>query len=151
EESDRPFTVAERDYTIEQLQSRGNNKHAVFFCYPRETIDFHYERKLYDVGGLQLADPRVSHSLVLKVNQFGNVLRSAAIAYGRRHNEPSLSSEDRNKQKRTHVTFVENEVTNVIDEPDAYRTPLSCESRTYELLKADPVELPNVPAPGVTN
>jgi hypothetical protein len=30
EESDRPYTVSERNYTIKRLQPRGDNKHAVF-------------------------------------------------------------------------------------------------------------------------
>lgn len=153
DESDRPYTVSERNYTIEQLQPRGENKHAVFFTHPRESIDCHYERKLYDIGGQQLADPRVSHSMTLKVDKFGNVLRSAAVGYGRRYDDPDplLSAEDRNKQKRAHVTFTENDVTNVVDKPDAYRTPLPTESRTYELLKADPVKVQDLLGPGATN
>jgi RHS repeat-associated protein len=149
EDSDRPYTISERNYTIEQLQPQGENRHAVFFACPRESIDFHYERKLYDIGGQQLADPRVTHSLTLKVDEFGNTLRSAAVGYGRRHADPDplLTDEDRDKQKRTRVTFTENDVTNVVDEADIYRTPLLCESRTYELLKAAPDAL----VPGVTN
>ena len=63
EESDRPYSVSERNYTIAELQPKNENQHAVFFAHPRESIDFHYERKLYDVGGQQLADPRVSHAI----------------------------------------------------------------------------------------
>src|SRR5262245_2519889 len=45
-EEDRPYSASERNYTIEVLQPRGENRRAVFFAHPRETIDFHYERKL---------------------------------------------------------------------------------------------------------
>ena len=55
--ADRPYSVSERNYTIEVLQPQGPNQYAVFFAHPRETIDFHYERKLFKVAGNTLADP----------------------------------------------------------------------------------------------
>lgn len=138
EESDRPYSVSERNYTIELLQPRHGNKYAVFFTHARESIDFHYERKLYEIDGKTLADPRVTHSLTLEVDNYGNVLRTASVGYGRRLQNPELSPEDQKQQQRTHLTFTENAFTNPVLESDAYRTPLLCESRTYELLKARP-------------
>jgi RHS repeat-associated protein len=140
DEEDRPYSVSERNYTIELMQPRGTNRHAVFFAHPRETIDFHYERKLYEVGGKKVADPRVSHTMTLEMDRFGNVLKSVAIGYGRRHNDPDplLTDDDRNKQKRTQVTYTENRYTNPINQDDSYRTPLPCETRTYELLNVTP-------------
>src|SRR5437867_4270176 len=81
--ADRPYSIAESNYTIEVLQPQGANRYAVFFTHARETVDFRYERKLYDVAGRTLADPRVSHSVTLDVDAFGNALRTAAIVYGR--------------------------------------------------------------------
>src|SRR5215813_7136715 len=66
--SDRPYSVSERNYTIETLQPQGPNRFGVFFVHPRETIDFHYERKLYQVAGNMLADPRVTHAVTLAVD-----------------------------------------------------------------------------------
>ena len=44
---------------------------------------------------------------------------------------------DRDKQTQTLITYTENRYTNGIDDPlldpDNYRTPLPCETRTYEL------------------
>jgi hypothetical protein len=136
DEEDRPYSVSERNYTIELLQPREPNRHAVFFTHSRETIDFHYERKLYDIGGQKLADPRVSHAMTLAVDEFSNVLQSVAIGYGRRYDDPDplLTDDDRIKQKRTLVTCTDNRYTNPIIQNDAYRTPLLCETRTYELL-----------------
>ncbi|MGB6066389.1 MAG: toxin TcdB middle/N-terminal domain-containing protein, partial [Desulfomonilaceae bacterium] len=57
DEEDRPYTVTERNYTIREIQPVGGNRYAVFFTHARETIDFHYERKLYDIGGKKVADP----------------------------------------------------------------------------------------------
>ena len=153
EEADRPYIVSERNYTIEILQPQGPNKHAVFFTYPREAIDFHYERKLYEIGQQKIADPRVSHALTLEVDGYGNVLKSASIAYGRRKDatDVELSSEDRKKQRLIHITCTENTFTSpynpaidpsdqvgsmAIDEADTYRIPLPAETRTYELRKA---------------
>lgn len=155
EEEDRPYNVSERNYTIKQLQPRSINKHSVFFTHARETIDFHYERKLYDINEAgqthKRADPRVTHAITLAVDDFGNVLQSAAISYGRRYDDPdkSLTEEDRKKQKPTLnnralalATYNESGYTNPIDDivnkPDAYRAPLPCEMRTYELLKMTP-------------
>ncbi|NOU14708.1 MAG: hypothetical protein HOO92_12230 [Methylococcaceae bacterium] len=144
EEAIRPYSASERNYTIEFLQPRGDNKYAVFFSHARETLDFHYERKLYDINiddcRYKLADPRVTHAMTLAVDDFGNVLQSVAIAYGRRHSELDslLSDEDRAKQQQTHITYSENRYTNPILEDDIYRTPLPCESKTFEILKVKP-------------
>jgi RHS repeat-associated protein len=140
EKEDRPYRVSERNYTIELVQPCGRDQHAVFFAHPRETIDFDYERKLYDNGAEKLADPRVSHSMTLDVDAFGNILLSVAIGYGRRYDnlDQSLTDEDKKKQNLTLVTFTENTYTNLVSEEDAYRTPLPSEMRTYQLLNTKP-------------
>jgi RHS repeat-associated protein len=142
DEADRPYTTSERNYTIELLQPRDGNQHAVFFTDAREQVDFHYERMLMDVNGQKRADPRVSHTMTLEVDEFGNVLKSAAVGYGRRQPDMTLSAEDQAKQAQIFITYTENRVTNAIEAADDYRTPLPSESRTYEItgltLPADP-------------
>ena len=71
-----PYTVTEQNFTIRALQPRGANRHAVFFTHAREAISYHYERNP--------ADPRIQHALTLEVDDYGNVLKQAAIGYGRR-------------------------------------------------------------------
>ena len=149
QESDRPYSVSERNYTIELLQPQGQNRHTVFFTHTRETVDFHYERKLFDIGGSQRADPRVSHALTLEVDNYGNVLQSVAIGYGRRFQDLSLTTDGQKKQTNTLVTCTENIYTNAVLEADAYRTPMLCESRTYEVLHLTPD--PSEILPGITN
>jgi RHS repeat-associated protein len=124
------YIVTEQNFTIRRLQPRGDNRHAVFFTHARESIGYHYERKLYERNE---ADPRVAHSLTLEVDDFGGVLKSAAIGYGRRQPDPVLSSEDQAKQAEVRITWAENGFTNRIEFDDAYRTPLQSESLTYEL------------------
>jgi RHS repeat-associated protein len=127
--SGRPYTVSEHNYTIEVLQPQGANRHTVFFVHPRETIDHHHER--------EPEDPRTSHQFVLEVDNYGNVLKSAAVGYGRRGDALELTDDDRDKQKRPLITYTESSYTNAVDEPGAYRTPLPAETRTYELTGFD--------------
>jgi RHS repeat-associated protein len=160
--SDRPYSVSERNYTIKPLQPRGANRHSIFFTHARETIDFHYERKLFPVLNGQiidaviasrnpstkwLADPRVTHGMTLDVDDYGNVRQSVVIAYGRRYDDadPLLTDADRKKQRQLFVTLTEASFTNVVLTIDAYRTPLPAEAQTYELLKLRPTsEQPDI-------
>ncbi len=125
-----PYTVTEQNFTIRRLQPRDGNRYAVFFTNARETINYHYERNP--------ADPRIAHALTLEVDDFGNVLKEAAIGYGRRQPDATLPLQaDRHKQTQALVTYTENRVTNPIDDdvayPNDYRTSLPAETRTYEL------------------
>jgi RHS repeat-associated protein len=125
--SKTPYTVTEKNFTIEQLQPRGQNQHAVFFTHSRETLSYYYERNP--------DDPRIGHAITLEVDKYGNVLKSVAIGYGRKQS-PLPEQADREKQTQTLITYTENEVTIPIDaagQPDEYRTPLPAEARTYEL------------------
>ncbi len=148
-EQDRPYSASERNYTLKLVQPRGPNRHAVLFTSPRETIDFHYERKLFEVSGSKHADPRVTHGMTLATDDFGNVRRSVAIGYGRRHDDPDpfLNIEDRNKQKIPLITHTENQYTNAIVNEDAHRAPLQCRNSVYELVQLFPV----ANQPDVTN
>ncbi len=137
-----PYTVAEQNFTVRLLQPQGPNRHAVFFTHPREALTYHYER--------EPADPRLQHALTLEVDEYGNVLKSAAVGYGRRRRDATLPTDgDRDKQALIHITYTENSVTNAItNQAEHYRTPLPAESRTYELRKAQqeksPVGLTNL-------
>jgi hypothetical protein len=112
------------------VQPKADNRNAVFFTHAREAISYHYERNP--------ADPRITHAMTLEVDGFGNVLKSASIGYGRRRPDLSLSADDQAMQTQRHVTYIENRVTNAIEDVDDYRTPLPCESRTYELTGYTP-------------
>jgi RHS repeat-associated protein len=120
-----PYTVTEQNFTIRVVQPMAANPHAVFLTHPREVIGYHYERNP--------ADPRIAHSLTLEVDAFGNVLKSAAVTYGRRLPEPTLETRDQVKQTELHITYSENTFTDRVEASDSYRAPLPCESRNYEL------------------
>jgi RHS repeat-associated protein len=163
-----PYTVTEQNFTIRILQPRGADRHAVFFTHARETISYHYERNP--------ADPRIQHALTLEVDDYGNVLKQAAIGYGRRTQirsiddtgnvqlvpSPGLSGlngADQAKQTTQLLTYTENRVTNAIESADAHRNPLPCETVTFELtgytatgaagrLQASDLVEPDPAAPG---
>ncbi|WP_218032361.1 SpvB/TcaC N-terminal domain-containing protein [Paenibacillus glycanilyticus] len=137
-----PYTVAEQNFTIRQVQPRGSNRHAVFFTHAREAINYHYERNS--------ADPRVQHAMTLQVDTFGNVLRSLAIGYGRRQS-PLIDEWDRARQTSTLLSYTENAVTHPIGatgdpelakHTDDYRAPLPAEALTYELCGFTPPDDP---------
>jgi RHS repeat-associated protein len=113
-----PYSVSELNYTIEPVQSFGQNQHAVFFTHARESLSYHYERNP--------ADPRIGHEMVLEVDEFGHVLKSVAIAYPRR-------APQHPEQGQIHATYTENRVTNKPNEADWYRLGLPIETLTYEI------------------
>ena len=137
-----PYSVSEQTFSIRTLQPRGGNRHGVFFTHVGEALTYHYERNP--------ADPRIQHTLPLEVDAFGNVLKSAAIGYGRRATVRAidaqgkvqvlanpglnaLSPADQNQQTQVHVTCTESRVTNAIEMAGTHFNPLPCETRTFEL------------------
>ena len=137
-----PYVVTEQNFTVCPLQPQADKRHAVFFVHAREAISYHYERNP--------ADPRSQHTLTLEVDSFGNVLKQAAISYGRRAQilladtlgnvrqvpNPGLAAlhpNDRAKQITDLLSYTENRVTNTIEAPDAHRIPQPCEAITFEL------------------
>ena len=116
----RPTPSPSRTSPSGALQPRGGNRHAVFFTHAREAISYHYERNP--------ADPRIQHALTLEVDDYGNVLKQAAIGYGRRSSIRVVDAQGQVQQvptpaspahaairpsrPRTLLTYTENRVTN---------------------------------------
>lgn len=131
--AETPYSVTEQNFTVAMLQPRAANRHAVFHTHPRESLVFHYER--------DAADPRIQHTMTLRCDDYGNVLATAAIGYGRRTDAPGLAlldAPDAAQQTGTICTYTENDVTNLVDSQDYYRTPLTSESRSYEISGVHP-------------
>ncbi len=124
-----PYRVTERTFAVRALQPKAGNKHGVFFVHEREALDYHYERNP--------ADPRTTHDLTLSVDDFGNVLLSASLGYGRRLADLDLLPIERDIQGRLHISLTERTFTNAVDEVDQHRTPMESEAGSYELAGLD--------------
>jgi RHS repeat-associated protein len=122
-----PYLVSEQSYEVRALQPMVDQPHAVFLTHARETFAHHYER--------DPADPRVVHNLTLEVDDFGNVVRAAAVSYPRR----SLQGRQP-EQERTLVTCTESRVANKPDEPDWRRIGVPVETVTYEITDPQPAQ-----------
>lgn len=120
-----PYSVADRNYTIELLQPKGMNKHAVFVLKESEAIAYNYER--------DTEDPRIAHKLNIKSDEYGNVLESADIAYPRMQADASLPAETQQSQDKTSIIYTQNRFTNDVMNEDKYRLRLPSEVKTFEL------------------
>lgn len=121
---DRPYVVEEHTYTVKSSQPR------TFLVHPRESVREHHERTL--------SDPRVKHELTLLTDDFGSVLLSATVAYGRQAADPDprLTDKDRAIQAKTLVSFTSRTVTQPVDTADCWRTPLPAQTTEYQLQGA---------------
>jgi hypothetical protein len=121
-----PYAVTEQNAAVRLLQPRSAT-YAVVFPHPRESVTLHYERQA-------VPDPRLAHTVTLDVDAFGNVLRSASIAYGRRQPDTTLSPASRAVQARLLATVTDDRYTEPVATAEDHRTPLPAEHRTFELL-----------------
>ena len=141
-----PYSISERNYTVECFQPQGDNIYAVFFTHARETINFQLERNP--------KDPRVAHNVVLRVDPFGDVLSGVSAVYARNivqagiamtpivapgtapdvNVDPSQFAQP--EQIQPLFTTTENSFTPAIDNlASAYRGPMASEVFTYELTR----------------
>ncbi|MBK8644836.1 MAG: insecticidal toxin complex protein [Saprospiraceae bacterium] len=120
-----PYTVATHNCVIERTQPKGKNKHAVFIVKESESISYSYERNT--------DDPRIAHNLNIKLDEYGNVLESAAVVYPRRIVNPDLRIEAREAQGKTNMIYTQNAFTNDVIDEDYYRLRMPSEVKTYEL------------------
>lgn len=117
-QSAHPYSTSERSYQVRLIQHAVGGQHAVFLVTPQETVDVHYERAP--------SDPRTQHQLVLDIDDFGNVTRSAAIGYPRR-------SPEEPEQGRMWVTVSDASFVNRASEADWYRIGVPIASHVSEL------------------
>lgn len=131
-----PYQAVESSFTVHRMQPAGRNRHAVFRVSHAETVSYHYER--------EPADPRISHELTLKTDDYGNLRVAASVAYGRIDRDARLSAGDQAAQAAIHITLTEHDFTNDVGGgpgvPDAYRTPVPFQTRVYEVTGLAPTQ-----------
>jgi len=120
-----PYSVAARNYIIELLQPKGMNKHAVFVVKESEAITYNYER--------DTEDPRIAHNLNIKLDEYGNVLESAAVVYPRMQADAFLPAETQLSQDKTTIIYTQNRFTNDAVNDNECRLRLPSEVKTFEL------------------
>ncbi len=123
---DNPYTVAESRYQVKQLQPITNkNKHAVYISLPLETLTGHYERNIQD--------PRLAHEMTIEIDDFGNVLKSATIAYPRLYGSPS-DPDHTPEQYELKMIYSEVDVFNQdVETLDWYVKGVPLSSKSYEV------------------
>ncbi|WP_417558415.1 SpvB/TcaC N-terminal domain-containing protein [Mesoflavibacter zeaxanthinifaciens] len=130
---DNPYIVSEARFQLKQLQpleiNDKLNKHAVYISLPLEKVTATYDRNP--------KDPRLAHEMTLEIDDFGNVLKSASIAYPRLHGV-ATDEDYAAEQFQTKIIYTENEVFN---QKDLYvdwfvkGVPLSAKVYEIESLK----------------
>jgi len=118
-----PYSVAEQSFTVRRLQSRGEGKHAVFLQHQREAIALDYER--------DPAAPRLGHTLTLDVDEYGDVTRSASVAYPARSPDFAVPEQGESTVVVSEASFCA--VDDIATSPDIYRAGVPVEQRSFEL------------------
>nr|WP_236038299.1 toxin TcdB middle/N-terminal domain-containing protein [Ktedonobacter robiniae] len=131
------FSAAYHTCHIHRLQAKAANQHAVFHVTESEAITYHYE---LDLRPQQLTpDPRIAHTLNMRIDEYGNIQQSVAVVYPRLGTYVDAALRDgaqeliQQVQSELHLASTETRYTNDVLEPDAYRLRLPCEVLTYEL------------------
>lgn len=120
-----PYTVGTHNCVIELLQPKGKNRYAVFAVKESESVTYNYDRNP--------EDPRIAHTLNIKLDEYGNILESASVVYPRVVNDASLPASIQAAQGKTVILYTENSFTNDVTGDDINRRRLPAEVKTFEL------------------
>lgn len=113
-------TITEFNYEIKLRQRRDENQYAVFFPFESENIVFNIE------GDQQ--DARIAHNLNLKIDNYGNVVASAAVVYARKG---AFVHPDQRKQ---FVGYSTAQFIHLDANVSYYRLGLQTERKNYEMV-----------------
>ncbi|MEX2345248.1 MAG: SpvB/TcaC N-terminal domain-containing protein [Balneolaceae bacterium] len=115
-----PLQVNQTRYGIRRLQPKRGSNDASFFAFRSESLSIAYEQ--------DPDDPKISHHLSLKVDNYGNIEKEASVSYARR----SSISERLPQQSKDYITaalhsFIHNDTT------DYYHTGILYETKDVEI------------------
>jgi len=118
--SDLPYQVAEYAYSVEKLQPLADGEYGSFYCYERESVKVHTERRS--------GDPRIVHHLNLHVDRYGHVQDSVELAY------PRLPDSDVYAEQSVMTgIYTSSEVVHLDGKGTDFRLGVPIEERTYEM------------------
>ncbi len=141
----RPYSIAQTCCEIKRIQPKGNNRYTCFQVINSESLSLQLDRNP--------EDPRISHSLILETDGYGNPILSATVGYPRLFSDPDVPEEISSAQTKTHVVISQAAYTNdqygifggfrIDDAHDApYLLPIAWQALTYELRGISPPENP---------
>jgi RHS repeat-associated protein len=145
----RLLSVVQHNCRVRRLQPMGPNRHAVFHPIPDESVEYQHDLPLPRMGGMLRPDPRVTHTLHLRHDEYGKPQQTVTVAYGRLEPAPPSglpadSGRDgliASVQSADHVSYAETRYTQDVLKTGAGTLPpvkhrrlrVPCEVRTYEL------------------
>ncbi len=118
--TEHPYQVTQTAYKIRKIQPKLNKHDPSFLAYQSESVDYEYEQNP--------ADPKISHNLVLSVDNFGDINKELAIAYARRNGIPDTDP----AQQKDYITA---SIGNFVhtDHLEKYQTGVLFESKSFEI------------------
>ncbi|MFC9436395.1 SpvB/TcaC N-terminal domain-containing protein [Nocardia sp. NPDC057030] len=141
----RLFSASSRGCHLHLVQPRKSNRHAVFHATESEAVTYHYELDLRPAT--LVPDPRIGHTLNLRVDEYGNVRQTVTVGYPRRQPAPlddpllpaGVGALAAAVQGGIHLAYTETRHTgDAIADQDRYRLRLPCETSTFELTGIAP-------------
>ncbi len=136
-----PYSIAQTTCEVKRIQPKGNNQYASFQVISSESLAMQLDRNA--------DDPRISHSLVLQTDDYGNPLLSASVGYPRMYFDPQVPEEVRIEQSKTNVVITQADYTDdaygifggfdidaMYNAP--YLLPVAWKAQAYELSGATP-------------
>ncbi len=146
-----PYSVATHNCHIQWLQPRDKNSYAVFMVTQSEALSIQYERNP--------EDPRIAHTINVKIDELGHVLEAASVVYPRksipkqqafaqlRTEAAGLTyarEEEKNtyidsfvfaeaEQGKTWISYTQNTFTQDITENHTYRLRLPATIKAFEI------------------
>ncbi len=139
----RLFSTAYHNCDITRTQPQGINRHAVFLVTESEAISYHYELDLRTTP--LKPDPRIAHTLNLKIDVYGNILESAAAVYPRlgSHADTALTAEqlaliNQVQRNERHLALNCTRFTDDIQTVDTYRLRMPCQTQAWEVTGINP-------------
>lgn len=139
----RLFSTAYHNSVIHRVQLQGSNRHAVFLATESEAITHNFELDLQQSP--VTPDPRIAHTLNLRIDEYGNVLEAVAAVYSRsgRYANAALAAEEialiqHVQNDEHHLTLSCTRYTEDIIEPDTYRLRIPCQTQVWDVTGVFP-------------
>lgn len=117
-----PYSITStRSRVRKVLPEKLSGPYSVFQSLPEESLTQVFESNE--------TDPRIAHEMTLETNSFGQVLKSASIAYGRKNPDGIFPDE----QTQSHIIISQNEFINKPNETNWLRLGVPATSLSWEL------------------